>query len=232
MPASARLLAPCSRTSGLIDYPAYGCTALLRGDGAATTQAIATALTVAHFHVVCPSAGSLVATRNDIRVTADVTQWGSLRGSAITAGSWRPVGSQPIPRGSVALRLNASRLSDSARAFYRELISKGGRCDRPLPWASPVRQCVAWWNGPVGQPTRRAVPWQTAGRQVEVVGRNREGESTCRYTIQNGRGFLRLTARFDGNWHWPPLRRVSRKATFRPNARLYPGDELLEAHGA
>jgi hypothetical protein len=231
MPAHARLLAPCSHVDGLIDYASFDCSALVKGDGARTTQAIATALAQHHFRVACPSAGSLRATRDDVRVTADVTQWGSLRGSAVTAGPWRPVGSHPIPRGSVALRLDASRLSDSARAFYRELIAKGGRCDRPLPRPSSLAQCVTWWNGPVGRPTREAVPWQTTGPGVEVVGRNREGESTCTYTIRNGRGFLRLTARFDGDWHWPRLRRVPRSATFRPNARRYPGDELLEARG-
>jgi hypothetical protein len=167
--------------------------------------------------------------RDDVRVTADVTQWGSLRGSAVTTGTWRPVGSRAIPRGSVALRLDASRLSHSAKAFYRELIAKGGRCDRPLPRPSPVRQCAVWWNGPVGRPTREAVPWQTAGLDVEIAGRNRVGESTCTYTIQNGGSFLRLTARFDGDWHWPRLRRVARVPTFSPNARLFPGDELLEA---
>lgn len=123
MPARARLLAPCSHTDGLIDYPAYSCTALVKGDGAGTTQAIATALAETDFQVTCPSAGSLVATRNDVRVTADVTQWGSVRGSAITAGTWRPVGSHPIPRGSVAVRLDASRLSDSSAGFYRTLIA-------------------------------------------------------------------------------------------------------------
>jgi hypothetical protein len=140
MPAHARLLAPCSHVDGLIDYASFDCSALVKGDGARTTQAIATALAQHHFRVACPSAGSLRATRDDVRVTADVT---------------------------------ASR----------------------------------------------------------VVGRNREGESTCTYTIRNGRGFLRLTARFDGDWHWPRLRRVPRSATFRPNARRYPGDELLEARG-
>ena len=229
MPARARLLASCSHTDGLIDYPAYSCTALVKGDGAGTTQAIATALAKADFQVACPSAGSLVATRNDIRVIVEVTQWGSLRGSAITAGSWRPVGSHPIPRGSVALRLDASRLSDSSTGFYRELIAKGGRCDRPLPRPSPVRQCVVWWNGPVGRPTREALPRRAEGPEVEVVGRNREGESTCTYTIRSGRRFLRVTARFDGDWHWPPLGRVHGRPTFRPNARLHPGDDLLEA---
>ena len=229
MPARARLLAPCSHTDGLIDYPAYSCTALVRGNGAGTTRSIATALVKADFRVACPSAGSLVATRNDIRVTADVTQWGSLRGSAITAGTWRPLGSRPIPHGLVALRLDASRLSESATPFYRTLIAKGGRCDRPLPRPNPVLQCVVWWNGPVGTRTREALSWRTAGPEVEVVGNDREGESTCTYTIRNGSGLLRLMARFDGEWHWPPLRRARLRATFRPNARLYPGDELLEA---
>jgi hypothetical protein len=71
MPAHARLLAPCSHTDGLIDYAAYSCTALVEGAGARTTQAIATALEKAGFKVACPSAGSLVAIRRDIRVTGD-----------------------------------------------------------------------------------------------------------------------------------------------------------------
>lgn len=75
MPAQARLLAPCSHVSGLIDNPSYDCTALVKAGGAGTTQAIATALAGTGFHVACPSAGSLVATRNDVRVTAEVTQW-------------------------------------------------------------------------------------------------------------------------------------------------------------
>jgi hypothetical protein len=229
MPSGSHLLAPCSHTDGLIDYPSHGCMALVKGDGAGVTQAIATALAREGFRVACPAAGSLVAIREHVRVAADVTQWGSFRGSAITAGAWRPLGSHPIPRGSVALRIDASRLSDSSAGFYRTLIARGGRCDRPLPKPSPVLQCVAWWNGPVGRTTREAVPWRTAGPDVEVVGHNREGESACSYTIRNGRGFLRLTARFDGDWHWPPLRPVSRRKAFRPNARLHPGDELLEA---
>jgi hypothetical protein len=228
MPARARLLAPCSHTDGLIDYPSYDCTALVKGDGAGTMQAITIALAKTDFQVACPSAGSLVATRSDIRVTADVTQWGSLRGSAITAGSWRPIGSHPIPRGSVALRIDASRLSDSASAFYRTLIAKRGRCDRPLPRPNPVRQCAIWWNGPVGRRTREALPRRTAGPEVEVVGHDREGQSTCTYTIRNGHGFLRLTAQFDGDWHWPRFRRVRGRARFLPNARLNQGDGLLE----
>ena len=228
MPARARPLAPCGHTDGLIDYPSYDCTALVEGDGAGTMQAIAIALAKPDFQVACPSAGSLVATRSDIRVTADVTQWGSLRGSAITAGSWRPIGSHPIPRGSVALRIDASRLSDSASAFYRTFIAKRGRCDRLLPRPNPVRQCAIWWNGPVGRRTRQALPRRTAGPEVEVVGHDREGQSTCTYTIRNGHGFLRLTAQFDGDWHWPRFRRVRGRARFLPNARLYPGDGLLE----
>ena len=230
-PASARLLAPCSHTDGLIDYASYSCAVLAEGDAAGTTQAIAAALAEADFAVACPWAGSLVAVRHDIRVTAEVTQWGSVRGSAVTPGSWRPVGSHPIPHGSVALRLDASRLSDSSRAFYRRLIAQKGRCDRPLPRPDPIAQCVVWWNGAAGRPTREAVPWRTVGPEVEVVGRNREGESTCAYTIRNGRGVLRLSARFDGDWHWPRLQRVRQAAPFRPNARLRRGDELLDARG-
>jgi hypothetical protein len=231
MPESSRLLGACGGSSGLIDYPSYDCTALARGEGAGTTQTMASALRNAGFDVACPAAGSLVATHRDIRVTADVTQWGSIGGFGITPGTWRPRGSHPIPHGFVALRLAASRLSDSSAAFYRQLIAKGGRCDRPLLKPNPVLGCVVWWNGPVGRRTREAVPWRSAGPGVEVVANNREGESACTYTIRNRRGFLGVTARFDGDWHWPPLRRVRGRVTFRPNARIYPGDELLVARG-
>jgi hypothetical protein len=180
MPAQARPLAPCSHTDGLIGYPSYECAALVRGNAGVTIVAIETALAETGFRVACPSAGALVATPNDIRVTADVTQWGSLRGSAVTAGSWRPVGSHPIPRGSVALRIAATRLSDSSTAFYRSLSAKGGHCDRVLPRPSPVRQCLVWWNGAVERPTREGLPSQTAGPETEVVAHNRVGRRRAR----------------------------------------------------
>jgi hypothetical protein len=220
MPASARLLAPCGGSSGLVDYPSYGCTALVRGNGAEATEMLAATLRTAGFGVACPEAGSLVATRGDIRVTADVTQWGSLSRAGVTAGTWRPRGSRPIPRGSVVVRIDASRRSDSSGDLYRTLIAKGGRCDRPLVEPSLLSQCAIWWNGPVGTRTLEAAIRRHAGPAVEVVGRSLEGETTCTYTLRHDRGFLRLTARFDGDWHWPPLRSVRRSGPFRPNARI------------
>lgn len=226
IPAGAEPLGPCGGSDGLIDAPSHACTLLVPGSGTKVTNALAAALARDGFGVACEAVGEVTALRDDVRVTAEVAQFGSISSAGgvvnILKSTYRHPGTRRIPRGSVAVRIGATRLSDSSVDRYRRLIARGGTCDRPFVQESPLVRCTEWWNGAVGEATSEEATRRGAGPEVYVVSRLRVGESSCTYTLRHGRrGFLGMTARFtEGDWHWPSLRRVRPSGAFRPNAVL------------
>jgi hypothetical protein len=76
-------------------------------------------------------------------------------------------------------------------------------------------------------PTAQAAVRQRARPLVEVRRRTGIAVATCTYTLRSPRRYLRVTARFEGGrWDWPPLRPVTRPASFRPNALLHDDGRL------
>ena len=223
-PVGARLLTPCGGSSGLIESPSHGCTSFAPGDGAAVTAAVARALRENGFEVACRRPGDITAGREDVRVLVEVTQYGSVVASGGVANvfraGYRPSGSQPIPAGSVALKIDASRVAEASASFWRNLAREHGRCDAALPKPNLTENCVNWWNG-VGRATGDDALRLRAQPPVEI--RTDWGIETaaCTYTLRTPDGYLGVTARFKhGDWTWPRLREVDAPGTFRPNARL------------
>lgn len=219
-PVGARLLTSCGGSSGLIESPSHGCTFFAPGEGGAVTGAVARALREHGFEVACPTPGQITAVRDDVRVLAQVTQYGSVGGSVVFDMGYRPRGSQLIPAGSVALRIDASRLETANASFWRSQARKRGRCEAALPKPNLSQYCVNWWNH-VGQPTGDKA--LRLGAQPPVQIRTEWGieRATCSYTLQTPAGYAGVSARFvRGNWIWPELRKITRPDTFRPNARL------------
>jgi hypothetical protein len=200
----------------------------VRGSGAAVTESVARVLREEGFAVACPSPGEIKAVRDNVRVLANVTQYGSVLAAGgianVCEAGWRPRGSKRIPPGWVALDLNASRLESPA--FWSAQAARPGRCDRPLAKPNVLEHCVNWWNG-VGTPTAREAVRRRAQPLVEVRRRTGIEVATCTYTLRSRLGYLRVRARFaDTRWVWPPLRRVNRSRSFRPNALLHEDGRL------
>jgi len=223
-PAGARLLTACGGSSGLIEEPSHSCTFFARGDGGAVTAGVARALRRDGFDVACPRPGEMTAVRDDVRVHAEVAQYGSVVASGGVANifdsGYRPRGAKSIPPGSVALKIDAARLVDASASFWRSLARQGGRCAASLSKPNLAERCVNWWHG-VGRATAEDALRRGARPPVEIRTAWGIEKAACTYTLRARGRFLRVTARFErGDWIWPPLRELSRPGTFRPNARL------------
>jgi hypothetical protein len=223
-PPGARLLTSCGGSSGLIESPSHSCTFFAPGDGAAVTTAVAGRLRADGFDVACRRPGEVTAVRDDIRVLVEVAQYGSVVASGGVANvfdlGYRPRGAQPIPAGSVAVEISASRLADASASFWRSRAREGGRCSAPLPKPNLAEYCANWWNG-VGRDTAADALRRGARAPVEIRPAWGIETAACTYTLRARDRFLRVTARFkDAEWTWPALRAVSPPQAFRPNARL------------
>jgi hypothetical protein len=223
-PADAQLLIRCGGSSGLIEPPSHGCTFFTPGEGSAVTAAVAHALRGQGFEAGCPRPGEINAVREDVRVSVEVTQYGSVVASGGVANvfdvGYRPRGSQPIPTGSVALEISASRLPEGSVGFWVGRANERGRCDAPLPKPNLAANCVNWWNG-VGWETGDEAIRLKAQRRVEIRPRWGIEIASCTYILRTTDGYLRVTAHFkSGDWTWPPLRRGSPPTRFQPNGRL------------
>jgi hypothetical protein len=223
-PAGAQLVTACGGSSGLIESPSHGCTFLAPGDGGAVTAAVARALREQRFDVACPRPGEITAVRDDVRVLAEVTQYGSIVASGgvanVYGSGYRSRGSQLIPAGSVAVKIGASRLVEVSAPSWRSRAQEGGHCAAALPKPNLVERCVNWWNG-VGWRTGDQALSLRARPPVEILTAEGIELATCTYTLRAPGGHVRVEARFEsGEWIWPPLRPVARPSTFSPNARL------------
>jgi hypothetical protein len=117
------------------------------------------------------------------------------------------------------LEIDASRLQESSAPFWRNLARTRGRCGAALPKPNLAEYCVNWWNH-VGQPTAATAVRRHVQPQVQIRADWHSERSACTYTLVTSAGFLAVTAQFvHGDWTWPALRSVDRRA-FRPNARL------------
>lgn len=223
-PADARPLTACGGSSGLIESPSYECAFFTPGDGAAVTSALAQALRREGFEVACRAPGEITAVRRSVRVTGEVAQHGSVVASGGVANvydsGYVPRGAQPIPTGFVAIKIAASRLSESSASFWTSLARKPGRCDAPLPKPNLAEHCVNWWNA-TGRPTALRALRAHARPRVEIRTDWGVERAACTYTLHTRAGYLRVTTRFEhGRWIWPRLRRAGRVGAFRPNAWL------------
>lgn len=175
------------------------------------TTAIVNALRGDGFEVACRQPGEVTAVRDDIRFLAEVKQNGSVDA---------PGGAKPIPAGSVAVKIDASRLNEASAAFWRSLAREGGRCAAPLPKPNLAQFCVNWWNVS-GIDTGSDAVRRGARPPVEVRPAWANETKACTYTLRARGRFLRVTARHEqGDWIWPRLRERHRPGKFRPNARL------------
>lgn len=210
-PAGASTLAACGGSSGLIESASRSCTFLAPGDGGAVTTAIANALRADGFEVACRRPGEVTAVRGDIRFLAEVTQHGSVDA---------PGADKPIPAGSVAVKIDASRLNEASASFWKSLAREGGRCAASVPKPNLAEFCVNWWNVS-GIDTGSDAVRRGARPPVEVRPAWGKGTESCTYTLRARGRFLRVTARSvpDG-FIWPRLRVLSRPGAFRPNAHL------------
>jgi hypothetical protein len=223
-PVGAQLLTSCGGSSGLIEPPSHGCTFFTPGEGGAVTSAVARALHEQGFTVACPTPGQITAVRGDVRVLAQVTQYGSVVASGgvanVSGTGYRPRGSQLIPARSVALEIDASRLSKASASLWRSRARERGRCETTLPKPNLAENCVNWWNH-VGRRTGERALRLRARPPVQIRTDWGIERATCSYTLRTSASFLGVTARFErGDWTWPRLREVSPPGTFRPNARL------------
>jgi len=211
-PADARILSACGGSGGLIESPSRSCTFLAPGDGGAVTTALANALREDGFEVACRRPGEVTAVRDDIRFLAEVTQHGSVDA---------PGGDKPIPAGSVAVKIDASRLVEASAAFWRGLAREGGSCAAPVPKPNLAQFCVNWWNVS-GIDTASDAVRRGARPPAEVRPAWGNQPKACTYTLRARGRFLRVTARSEpgGGFIWPRLRALSRPGAFRPNALL------------
>jgi hypothetical protein len=130
-----------------------------------------------------------------------------------------------MPSGSVAVKLDASRLVDASAEMWRARAAEGGACAAPLPRPNLVERCVGWWNG-VGWRTGEAAVRLRARPAVEVATTTGIESATCTYTLTTPGGTVRVRATFaSGDWTWP-LRMVETTWPLRPNARLGPDGRL------
>jgi hypothetical protein len=222
-PPGARLLTRCTGASGLIDSPSHSCTFFARGDGGSVTTAVAQALREQGFEVACRAPGEITAVGEDVRVLVEVAQHGSVVvGNGVVnvfSSGYRPRGSRPIPAGSVALEIGASRLEAASASFWRSLARERGECGATLPKPNLAEHCVNWWNN-VGRPTAAKTLRLQAGPEVQIRADWGVGRSACTYTLGTPAGYRRVKARFvHGDWIWPRLRKV-RVVGFRPNALM------------
>jgi hypothetical protein len=169
---------------------------------------VANALREDGFEVACRTPGEVTAVRDDIRVLAKVTQDGSAAGS-------------------VAVKIDASRLAEASASYWRNLAREGGRCAAPVQKPNLAEFCVNWWNVS-GIDTGSDAVRRGARSPVEVRPAWGNGTETCTYTLRARGRFLRVTARSDpdGGFIWPPLRALTRPGAFRPNAHLDEGGRL------
>lgn len=210
-PAGARTLAACGGSDGVIESPSRSCTFFAPGDGGAVTTAVANALRGDGFDVACRRPGEVTAVRDDIRFLAEVTQHGSVDA---------PGGDKPIPAGSVAVKIDASRLNEASASFWRSLAQEGGNCAARVPKPNLAQFCVNWWNV-TGIDTGSDAVRRGARSLVEVRPAWGNETKACTYTLRARGRFLRVTARHEqGDWIWPRLHELDRPGKFRPNARL------------
>ena len=161
-PPRATQVGACGGSSGLIESPSHGCTFLVRADEGEVTTSVAQALADDGFQVSCRRSDEsveLAGLRGDVRVRAEVTPAGSIseRGGVVNVyGSGDvPPGGRRIPRGSVALALDASRQAAASEDFQREWVRDGFTCDRGELQEQSLPGCVDAWNAPANEPNRR-----------------------------------------------------------------------------
>jgi hypothetical protein len=132
-PAGATPVGGCGGSPGLIESPSHECTYLVRGEAGDVTRAVADALLQQGFDVSCRGGETTVEVaglRGDVRVRAEITAAGSLTDDGdgvvnVFDEGYAPSRAKPIPRGSVALSLSASRQSEASADFQREWIAGG-----------------------------------------------------------------------------------------------------------
>lgn len=232
-PTGARPLARCGGSEGLIEPPSHGCAFLVPGKGTDVTATVAARFEEDGFRVVCPRAGEVEGARGDVSVAAQVVErgWYVASGQAVNLfdEGYRPKGSEPVPRGWVAVKISAWRDAHAGDDLGTVYDGSSGRCDRPLERFDPIAQCAEWWNGPVGTRTREAASRERVRTGVHVAHEQWEAGASCTYLLRlrGDRRSLRVTARFDdGRWSWSHPRRVDERAP-TVNARLTSDGRLV-----
>jgi hypothetical protein len=181
-PAGAELVGECGGSPGLIESPSHGCTYFVPGEADEVTSAVADALAEQGFDISCrgdETTVEIAGLRGNVRVHAEVTADGSLTDDGdgainVYEPGYVPPRAQPIPAGSVALDLNASRQSEASADFQREWIADGFTCTEDVLQEQTLEGCVEAWNGPDNAANRRLALGRVRVPAAYVVPRSNE----------------------------------------------------------
>ena len=164
-PANASRVGACGGSSGLIDFPSYGCTYVVAGDAGDVAAVVAAGLAEQGFAVSCRMGAEetieVDGLRDDVSARAEVTDEGSIvvsdHGEVVNVygkGGVSPGGKQ-IPRDAVALSLTASRQSDASVEFQRSWVRGGVACTEADLRQRTIAGCVTAWNQPENEANRK-----------------------------------------------------------------------------
>jgi hypothetical protein len=136
---------------------------LVPGEADEVTTAVAGALADQGFDLSCrggEAAVEIAGLRGNVRVRAEVTADGSVSNSGdgavnVFGPGYVPPGARPIPAGSVALSLSASRETEAGAGFQRRWVAGGVACNEEGLQGQTLVGCVGEWNGPRNEANRR-----------------------------------------------------------------------------
>lgn len=162
-PAGAEPVGECGGSPGLIESPSHHCTYFVPGELNEVTTVVADALVEQGFDVSCrgdQTTVEIAGLRGNVRVHAEVTADGSLTDDGdgavnVYEPGYVPRRAQPIPAGSVALSLAASRQPEASADFQREWNAGGFVCAEDVLEEQTLQGCVETWNGPDNAANRR-----------------------------------------------------------------------------
>jgi hypothetical protein len=237
-PAGSQVVGACGGSPGLIEPPSHGCTFFASGESRKVAVAVARALIKQGFEVSCRGGGvtiEVTGLRGDVRADSEITGDGTVTTSGgvvnVFAPGYVPPGADPIPTGSVALELSASRQSDASAGLFRTRIREGAPCSAAGLRRQTIDSCIEQWNS-LGNETNRRLALQRARAPAVNVFRLSEVSdvsSGCQFGFLAPRGrYLILESTWEDDhlvWAKPELGYFSGKG-FQPHAKLRPDGTL------
>lgn len=236
-PAASHVVGTCGGSSGLIESPSHGCTFFAPGEPRKVAVAVARALIKQGFEVSCRGGGMTIEVtglRGDVRAAAEITGDGTVTTSGgvvnVFAPGYVPPGADPIPTGSVALKLSASRQSDASAGFNQSRIREGAPCSTTGLRRQTLDLCIEEWNGLGNERNRRLALQRARVPAASVFRLSVSGVSSgCHFGFLARRGrYLILQSTWEDDhlaWAEPEVGYSSGKR-FEPHAKLRPDGTL------